>query len=169
MCSSVYPQRVGIFIHSVSDAEVGTLLPARVQLDSMYCIFQDIYEKWHGCVLSWVAGAIRNRMIRTALDIAPRMHSSGSGLGAGWYRHVPGEDRGSTRSVRVHRLVGVHVGQRGAPAPARATPPLINRTSSDNWSSSPLSRASCIIGAWLLLGSFGTEGDHCFNLKMEVH
>lgn len=70
-------------------------------------------------VPSWEdAGAIRCRLIRTALDIA--LHILTPILGAGWYRHGPGEDGGRTGSVRVHRLAGAHVRQRSAPDPARA-------------------------------------------------
>lgn len=55
-------------------------------------------------------------------------------VGTGWYQLVPGEDRGRTGSVRVHRLSGVHVRRRCASAPAPATRPLINGPGPDNWS-----------------------------------
>lgn len=55
-------------------------------------------------------------------------------VGKGWYQLVPGEDRGRTGSVRVHRLSGGHLRQRCASAPAPATLPLINGPGPDNWS-----------------------------------
>lgn len=53
-------------------------------------------------------------------------------VGKGWYQLVPGEDRGRTGSVRVHRLSGGHLRQRCASAPAPATLPLINGPGPDN-------------------------------------
>lgn len=47
---------------------------------------------------------------------------------------LPGEDRGRTGSVRVHRLSGGRLRRRCASAPAPATLPLINGPGPDNWS-----------------------------------
>lgn len=55
-------------------------------------------------------------------------------VGTGWYQLVPGEDRGRTGSVRIHRLSCGRICRRCASASAPATLPLINGPSHDNWS-----------------------------------
>lgn len=139
-CMNICPQCLG--------CRSGGFFPASVQLDCMYCIFQDIYEKWpvfhpgttlepvdigwlelrwtlpYTCILRLKSGSSLHFFISPLLCGVSRDQPATASvifcvfmllllpwhcLGAGWYRHVPGEDRGRTGSVRVHWLAGVHV------------------------------------------------------------
>lgn len=72
---------------------------------------------------------IFRRQARSVLHypVPPQHH-----VGTGWYQLVPGEDRGRTGSVRVHRLSGARARQHCASASAPATLPLINGPGPDN-------------------------------------